>query len=206
MQGIEREGEESSEAERSFARALGRITDMWQFSLESARTAGAGRRAYEGPSADERSDALDDVVIAGTLLWLDVAAREIADTWAEDVAERRRERERQGYDALAKSEDDEDRAVHDALRARRGEERRRERWRAEAHAEEVDRDRPVMRVSKHTSPWRAPELVTELEREDPTLPGEYLRWSAEAKAYVPADDPASDAPDREDDDRDEDGA
>jgi hypothetical protein len=195
MQGIERENEEPSEAERNFARALGRITDMWQFSLESARDAGAGRRAYEGPSADERSDALDDVVIAGTLLWLDVAAREIADTWAEDVAERRRERE--GYDAYAAAarDDHDERAFREAMKSRRG----------RAVAEEVDRDRPVMRVSKHTSPWRAPELVTELEREDPTLPGQYLRWSVEAGDYVPADDPVSDAPVREEDDHDEDG-
>jgi len=35
---------------------------------------------------------------------------------------------------------------------------------------------PAEWVSKHTNPWRAPELVAELEAEDPTQPHQRLVW------------------------------
>lgn len=80
--------ERASDAELTYEAARDKLLEMWQRSVELARDAGRGAAVYDGSLLDDVAYALDNVTTAGTLLWLDIAARELRDVWDEDATRR----------------------------------------------------------------------------------------------------------------------
>lgn len=72
-------------AEDAYEVARSLLLEMFSQATRRMNDLGAGRVAsYEGPMLNDFARALDDVTTAGTLLWLDIASRELRDVWDED--------------------------------------------------------------------------------------------------------------------------
>lgn len=78
-----------SPAEDAYEVARSRLLKMFSQATKVVHELDAGRVARgQMPMLDDFARALDDVTTAGTLLWLDIAARELRDVWDEDATRR----------------------------------------------------------------------------------------------------------------------